>query len=117
MKIIAGFFMLIMATHVLSDDTMITEAQEHIKKQLKDPYSAVFENSYIGRADNGAPVVCGTVNAKNSYGAYIGAKKFFYMRGRDRPVYDIEGGDIFLSVLYDVFCVENLSKENKDALK
>jgi len=54
-------------------------------QSLFDPYSAVYEFSlsptrgYAGNRIDGANVgwiVCGTVNAKNRFGAYVGAKPF-----------------------------------------
>jgi hypothetical protein len=47
--------------------------------QLKDPYSAVYQFEAPVRAwtyDHVTWVVCGTVNAKNSLGEYVGAKPF-----------------------------------------
>lgn len=55
-------------------------------KKLKDPYSAQYERLQRATRPNarGEPtdVVCGYVNAKNSYGAYIGAKPFLYFVAR-----------------------------------
>jgi hypothetical protein len=53
--------------------------QRLVAEKLKDPDSATF-----GKADRvsyrtGGPVVCGTVNAKNSFGAYGGAQKYIGM--------------------------------------
>jgi len=53
----------------------ITTAQEHIKKGMKDPDSAKFQNARLVDFDKGA-VVCGEVNAKNSYGGYVGYRPF-----------------------------------------
>lgn len=62
-------------------------AEAHIKARLKDPMSAVFawKPLYKGYL-RGAPIVGretiygylldGTVNAKNSYGGYTGAKSY-----------------------------------------
>jgi hypothetical protein len=48
--------------------------------QLKDPYSAVYQFEAPVRAwdhyDNVTWAVCGTVNAKNSFGANVGARPF-----------------------------------------
>ncbi|KTK16174.1 MULTISPECIES: hypothetical protein [Enterobacterales] len=47
-----------------------------VNKQLKDPYSAKYtHNSYMSDDHRGG-VYCGKVNAKNSYGAYIGDRLF-----------------------------------------
>lgn len=75
-----------------ASDELIAEAKEAIGKTLKDPYSAVFEGMYMGKAANGNPVVCGTLNAKNAYGAYTGRKRFYYLRGFDPQI----GEDVVL---------------------
>ena len=65
------------------------QAIEVVKKDLKDPYSAKFEEVRLAkRVTDKKPekytseFICLSVNAKNSYGAYIGARytiveKFF----------------------------------------
>ena len=58
-------------------------AQKIIKDRLLDPYSVRFEGlstkagkDRLGKVE---PLVCGSYNAKNKFGAYIGAKKFVYV--------------------------------------
>lgn len=53
----------------------IDSAQESVKSNLKDPNSAQFQNVRIVSFGSGK-VICGRVNAKNSYGGYGGFKKF-----------------------------------------
>ncbi|MEI9410754.1 hypothetical protein [Mesorhizobium salmacidum] len=43
-----------------------------VAMQLKDPGSPVFGNMGASISDVGVVQVCGTVNAKNGYGAYTG---------------------------------------------
>jgi hypothetical protein len=55
----------------------LTQVEQKIVKfavamQLKDPGSPVFGNMAASVSDVGVVQVCGTVNAKNSYGAYAG---------------------------------------------
>src|SRR4051812_42797430 len=50
----------------------IGNAQEAMRKRLRDPSSAQFETVYITETG----VVCGFVNAKNSYGGYAGKTPF-----------------------------------------
>lgn len=58
-----------------SPEKALEKAKEAIASKLKDPGSAQFRNVklkiYIDK-----PVVCGEVNAKNSYGGYVGFKRF-----------------------------------------
>lgn len=58
----------------------------HYSKVLFDPYSAVFEmypplKGWLAGQPGGSPwfgwIVCGTVNAKNRMGGYVGAQPFF----------------------------------------
>ncbi|EBN9042890.1 hypothetical protein C5810_005090 [Salmonella enterica subsp. enterica serovar Monschaui] len=49
-----------------------------VSNELKDPYSAKFTHGdYPAKKANG--IYCGKVNARNSYGAYIGNKLFAVM--------------------------------------
>lgn len=53
--------------------------EDGVKTQLKDPTSPLF-GSMMGRATpEGSVIVCGQVNAKNSYGGYTGNKPFIGM--------------------------------------
>lgn len=61
---------------------------------LKDPYSAVYEDIWGVKEKNGDYVFCGYVNAKNSFGAYIGLKMFAgtIMFGKNKnPYFVIDG--------------------------
>ncbi len=52
-------------------------AKRAVKAQLKDPDSAEFgEVSTFRDADDDVRWVCGIVNAKNSFGGYVGATPF-----------------------------------------
>lgn len=56
------------------------QGKEAIKTKLKDPDSAQFRNVQFHAGI--APVTCGEVNAKNSFGGYSGYERF------------IAGGDV-----------------------
>jgi hypothetical protein len=56
----------------------ITRAEQAIAKDFLDPASAQFRNVRLVDKVKGDDVVCGEVNAKNSYGAYVGFRKFYY---------------------------------------
>lgn len=58
------------------DAAFITKAEQWLLKILRDPASARFEDVYL--AGGVAPVICGTVNAKNAHGGYTGFKRFFF---------------------------------------
>lgn len=58
-----------------SEEDGINIALQNLTDSLKDPDSAKFRNVRM-KAFDGMHVVCGEVNAKNSYGGYTGFKKF-----------------------------------------
>lgn len=58
-----------------TNDQAIAKAQQAVAGSLKDPDSAKFRN--VAVKDFGSlKVVCGEVNGKNSYGGYVGFKRF-----------------------------------------
>ncbi|KHE04764.1 MULTISPECIES: hypothetical protein [Citrobacter] len=57
-------------------DEFIRAGESLVKETLKDPESAKFESFFHSSGENDG-YVCGTVNAKNSYGGYTGKKKFY----------------------------------------
>lgn len=53
-------------------------AMSYFNATLKDPYSANISYGFEALNSNtGITSVCGYVNAKNSYGAYIGTQRFY----------------------------------------
>jgi hypothetical protein len=51
--------------------------QAGVRRDLKDPDSAKFGNQVLAaKRINGDITACGTVNAKNSYGGYVGESPF-----------------------------------------
>lgn len=58
-----------------NDSFWMVRNKELMRQRLKDPYSAEFRNVFVSRS-SGSPVVCGQVNAKNSFGGYAGYKRF-----------------------------------------
>lgn len=78
--------------------------RKRISSELRDPYSAVFEfdaprlgylrtNPVAGTTEAFGWRVCGTVNAKNAYGAYRGRSPFFALFRGDRLIALIESID------------------------
>lgn len=54
---------------------VIAATKDAAKANLKDPSSAQFRNVRLVPW-GGEKVVCGEINAKNSYGGYVGFKRF-----------------------------------------
>jgi len=58
-----------------SKSAAISAAKKNVADSLKDPSSAQFRNVRLVPYKDGS-VICGEVNAKNSYGGYVGFKDF-----------------------------------------
>jgi ascorbate-specific PTS system EIIC-type component UlaA len=55
----------------------IVKGQEAVRAKLKDPSSAQFRNMFFSYVESAkAPVSCGEVNSKNSFGGYIGFQRY-----------------------------------------
>ncbi len=79
---------------------IVVEARDAVKRSLKDPFSAVFQNVQARSTVNlrGEPmeVVCGEVNAKNAYGGYIGFARWIF-DSKTRSAYVMGGPDDFVA--------------------
>ena len=56
-------------------DEILESGKQSVASKLKDPLSAQFRNVRLVKYLDGA-VICGQVNAKNSYGGYVGFTDF-----------------------------------------
>lgn len=86
----------------------IAQAQEFFKKSLKDPDSAQFRNVlyFEKTGSSGKPNknVCGEINAKNSYGGYVGFQPFYFSNGWGEVMTEKNKG-LFV-MMFDVVCKE-----------
>lgn len=55
---------------------MKKKAREGLLKSLKDPTSAQFGEMFAAKTESGETMICGYINAKNSYGGYNGNAPF-----------------------------------------
>lgn len=64
------------------------KARERLSATLKDPSTAEFRNLIKGKpGDDGVYLICGEFNAKNSFGAYNGFKRFVVSsEGESEPI-------------------------------
>jgi hypothetical protein len=60
----------------------VAKSTRILAERLKDPDSAKFTKLRVAN-NNGQQLVCGSVNAKNSYGGYVGAKDFYVLWADD----------------------------------
>ena len=80
------------------------DAKAFIARKLKDPESARFSEVHVT-----SEAVCGSVNAKNLFGGYAGARRFYYVTATKLGFIE-RGGDISNDMLdqmaqgYDKFC-------------
>lgn len=59
---------------------LIEASKEAVRRVMKDPKSAEFRDvKYYAARWSNPQVVCGEVNAKNSYGAMAGFERFVYV--------------------------------------
>ena len=68
---------------------------DFVKRDLKDPQSTIFRDCFKSSTDR----FCGEFNSKNTYGAYVGFKRFIVYR---EPIFgnmqmSIEGADVMTS--------------------
>lgn len=61
----------------------VVRAKIALERDLFDPYSAVY-GTVVRR--NG--IVCGYVNAKNKFGAYVGMREFVWIEGHAAVIND-----------------------------
>lgn len=91
---------------------LVESAKKHISSQLKDPYSAQFEGVFIGQGqvNKELPIVCGKVNAKNAFGGYVGAKRFYFVMANNQIISDIESDPTSFNILYEAMCTKRITQ-------
>ena len=60
----------------------LTDGKRSLAEHMKDPDSVKFRNLITSESGS---VLCGEVNAKNSYGGYVGFKRFYYFWSTSKP--------------------------------
>lgn len=60
---------------VLND--FVEKTKQILVRTFKDPQSTQYENLTVTKNMLGYTSLCGSVNSKNSYGGYVGFKKFY----------------------------------------
>jgi hypothetical protein len=70
------------APSTMSDQEAFALARKRVTESLKDPSSAQFGSQFFRKTHSAVGLpwdrVCGTVNGKNSFGAYTGMQIFVY---------------------------------------
>jgi hypothetical protein len=70
------FILLAVSVLLLTGCTKGRKIQDLVRSQLKDPDSAKFDGATTTVGEGKALVACGIVNAKNSYGGYVGSMPY-----------------------------------------
>jgi len=73
---LAGCVSVPQGTPVNVTPAMRASIEQGTRQALKDPMSAMFGTIRAARFPDGRLFVCGYVNAKNSFGGYVGEKPF-----------------------------------------
>lgn len=111
MRYLAVFVMCAtIASAAIAQFTKLNAAAERAIKQavidrLKDPESARFSNIYSVRDISGALHTCGLVNARNSYGGYVGSTPFYVITfGNEQPYVQIASTEVWSSTYVSERC-------------
>lgn len=96
----------------ISQDDAASQAKGAFGLYLKDPESArysfgsVYKGYFVGSAFEGRKLQAGylldvTVNAKNSYGGYVGPKpyKFLFRNGKIAGAWEVGSSGIFVKIM------------------
>lgn len=81
-KLIAALAFAFLPLSAMAANADFIAAQSEVRNLMKDPDSTTFRNLRGITNAQGAKYVCGEVNAKNSYGGYVGYKPFAFKDGR-----------------------------------
>lgn len=86
-----------------ADAVLEQQAENQIRKMLKDEGSAVFRNSY-GWIKHGQRVACGEVNSKNSFGAMAGYSHWLVLYERDTALLESAENRSSFANKWNQFC-------------
>jgi len=90
-SVIAISAVMILANHAHAANVSAAEAvkrgKEAVSRDFKDPLSVQWKNVYLNHRPDGQYVVCGSLNAKNSYGAYVGFRAFYVTVSMEKDFY------------------------------
>jgi len=89
-----------------SEVEMVTQAKEAVGRSVKDGES-MRVNIFSARptpADPESFIVCGEVNAKNSYGAYSGFQRFSFSFLNNTPLLRLDEGGRSAQIIIEAFC-------------
>jgi hypothetical protein len=96
-------------------EQVVSQAEMKVKAMLKDPDSAEFSDMHLW-GDEKIGIVCGRVNAKNSFGGYIGYQRFYWHVGHEKGVFLESEGDPTkdgFDIFWNGFCLPKAGPAGK----
>jgi hypothetical protein len=91
---------------------LIAQAKARISQDFKDPRSAQWRGIIVTNRNSNRLVVCGEVNATNSYGGYVGFKRFLTdLTDVSTAIEDDKEGGI-VRALWDLQCSKIVYVQN-----
>ena len=87
----------------------VAKAKHVLTKNFKDPEGSRFRNVAVYRTNLGDLSLCGEVNAKNGFGAFVGYRRFY--ADLDNATLREDGDD----TLFDALSIGYCSKKIADA--
>jgi hypothetical protein len=91
-----------------ADAKLVADAKRAVADTFKDPDSVKFRDLGVyQRYNSGQRFLCGEVNAKNSYGAYVGYKTFYATDGDMHVISDEENRLDWIN--YREYCHKKIS--------
>lgn len=87
---------------------LVAKVKSEVTKDFRDPEGARFREMALFKTKTGKTgnFVCGQVNAKNAYGAYVGYRNFVYSDGL--VAIDSEEDAVKYGILSEAICHERL---------
>lgn len=89
----------------------VTKAKELLVRSFKDPASVQWRNTFVSERHSVA--LCGELNAKNSYGGYIGFQRFLSVPAQDLfLIYDEKSASVpgVFQGQWDIFCANEIAR-------
>lgn len=88
----------------------IAKAKSAVTKDFKDPDGARYRGLGVYKDNLGGTVLCGEVNGKNGFGAYVGYRRFF-TTATNPPSATLreDGDDSLFDTLYKASCHTKLA--------
>lgn len=77
------------------EDKIRYSTKDAVRAQLRDGGSAQFGEIRAHKDPQGLMVACGTVNAKNAFGAYVGPRRFIRLGDTGVVILEEMGADTF----------------------